>query len=140
MTRRRRGTAIVPTSEGILVVSRNNRTFYLPGGGAESGESRRDAAIRELREETGLRTVGCRYLFEYPTFFNDHKVFLINTAGVAEPANEIKYIDYFDGSNLKVSNTTWEIIELYNIKKKIENAKTQSPIHHVSTTPPVKTK
>ena len=41
--KRRRGTAIVDTSEGILVVSRDNRTFFLPGGGAESGESRRDA-------------------------------------------------------------------------------------------------
>jgi 8-oxo-dGTP diphosphatase len=120
ITRRRRGTAIVETSEGILVVSRNNRTFFLPGGGAESGESRRDAAIRELKEETGLQAVTCRFLFEYPTYVNDHKVFLIKTTGVAEPEHEIKYIEYFDGSNLKVSNVTWEIIELYHLRKKIE--------------------
>jgi 8-oxo-dGTP diphosphatase len=117
--RRRRGTAIVETPEGILVVSRDNRTFFLPGGGAESGESRRDAAVRELKEETGLQAVDCNFLFEYPSFTNDHKVFLMATAGVAEPENEIKYIDYFDGSNLKVSNTTWEIIELYRYKKNI---------------------
>jgi hypothetical protein len=41
----------------------------------------------------------------------------METTGVAEPENEIKYVDFFDGSNLKISNTTWEIIELYRLKK-----------------------
>ena len=121
ITKRRRGTAIVDTPAGILVVSRDNRTFYLPGGGAEKGESRKDAAVRELREETGLQAADCFFLFEYHSFINDHKVFLMETTGVAEPENEIKYVDFFDGSNLKVSNTTWEIIELYRFKK---NSKT----------------
>lgn len=116
--RRRRGTAIVDSANGILVVSYNNRTFYLPGGGAKEGESRRDAALRELYEETSLEAVNCHYLFEYPALNNDHKVFLVETKGVAEPTNEIKYLDYFDGSNLKVSNETWEIIELYRMSKK----------------------
>ncbi|MCW4019418.1 MAG: NUDIX domain-containing protein [Candidatus Bathyarchaeota archaeon] len=122
INRRRRGTAIVDTLEGILVVSRNNRTFYLPGGGAEDGESRQDAAVRELREETGLQAVKCRFLFEYPSFTNDHKVFLMETKGIAEPENEIKYLDFFDGSNLKVSSTTWEIIELYHLRKNLKKA------------------
>jgi 8-oxo-dGTP diphosphatase len=118
ITKRRRGTAIVDTPDGILVVSRDCRTFFLPGGGAEKGESRKHAVIRELKEETGLQTVNCVFLFEYPSFINDHKVFLMETTGTPEPENEIKYIDFFDGSNLKVSNTTWEIIELYNLNKK----------------------
>ncbi len=112
--KRRRGTAIVDTPDGILVVSHNNRTFYLPGGGAEEGESRKDAAIRELKEETTLSTIDCSFLFEYDSFTNSHKVFLMDSNGVAKPNNEIKYIDYFNGSNLKVSNATWEILELYH--------------------------
>ncbi len=116
--KRRRGTAIVDTPQGILVVSRDDRTFYLPGGGAERGESRRDAAIRELKEETNLVAADCFFLFEYTSFTNSHKVYLMKSMGVAKPSNEIKYLAYFNGSNLKVSNTTWEIIELYHQSRK----------------------
>lgn len=112
--KRRRGTAIVETQKGILMVSHNNRTFYLPGGGAEKGESRKEATIRELKEETNLQTLSCSFLFEYESLTNSHKVFSITSTGIAKPSNEIQYIDYFNGSNLKVSNTAWEILELYN--------------------------
>jgi 8-oxo-dGTP diphosphatase len=118
---RRRGTAIVKTPKGILVVSNNNRIFYLPGGGAEKSESRKDAAIRELKEETSLDTLGCTFLFEYQSLTNSHKVFLMETVGVAKPCNEIKYIDYFNGSNLRVSDATWEILEKYRAEHKSAN-------------------
>jgi hypothetical protein len=36
MHRRRRGTAIVDTPDGIIVVSAGGRTYYSPGGGADS--------------------------------------------------------------------------------------------------------
>ena len=117
-SKRRRGTAIVDTSRGILVVSHDNRTFYLPGGGAEKGENYKTAAIRELKEETSLETVACRFLFEYESLTNNHEVFLIETSGVAAPSSEIKFIDYFTGSNLKVSNAAWEILEQYKATKK----------------------
>jgi len=124
VSKRRRGTAIVETPEGILVVSRNNRDFYLPGGGAEKDESSENASIRELKEETSLQTISCEFLFEYEDFGNSHKVFLIQSVGAAKPSNEIKYIDYFNGSNLKVSNTTWEILELYRAIKISKKANT----------------
>jgi 8-oxo-dGTP diphosphatase len=116
-SKRRRGTVIVDTLRGILVVSHENRIFYLPGGGAEKGESFKAAAIRELKEETNLKTVTCRFLFDYESFNANHQVFLIETCGVAKPSSEIRYLDYFTGSNLKVSNATWEILELYRATK-----------------------
>ena len=40
-SKRQRGTAIVDTPRGILVVSHDNRTFYLPGGGAEKMKAKK---------------------------------------------------------------------------------------------------
>lgn len=63
--RRRRGTTIVETPNGILVVSLDSSNFTLPGGGALRDESRREAAIRELMEETGMKAVDLTSLFEF---------------------------------------------------------------------------
>jgi len=52
--KRRRGTTIIDTPKGILVVSHNNKTFGLPGGGVEVGESKKQATIRELKVEPTL--------------------------------------------------------------------------------------
>jgi hypothetical protein len=58
------------------------------------------------------------HLFEYESMTNSFKLFLIESSGVPRPCNEIKYVDFFDGSNLKVSDATWEIIEQYHAIKK----------------------
>lgn len=40
----------------VLVSSSRNKLFYVvPGGGIESEETSKDAALRELEEEAGLR-------------------------------------------------------------------------------------
>lgn len=122
--RRRRGAAIVDTLKGVLVVSGKGKLFILPGGGANRGESRRRAAIRELYEETGLRTLSCHYLFRYvgPVHkshggghFQDHnKVFLIKASGKAKPRHEVRHIAYYrEGSSIRISGTTKKIIDKY---------------------------
>lgn len=113
MYRRRRGTAIVETRKGILVVNALGRIYHLPGGGARRGESSKDAAIRELEEETGLTTVDCTYLFEFTSFSNRHKVFLMKCKGNPTPRHEIKHVAYFPEFNVNVSDTTRKIIERY---------------------------
>jgi len=124
---RRRGTAIVETSKGILVTASRNKLFLLPGGGAEKWESRRRATIRELKEETGLKAYSWKYLFTYnePKYNyhngerrkirNLHKVFLIKAYGIPKPNyHDVSHIDYWKpNSNVNISRTTKAIIEKY---------------------------
>jgi 8-oxo-dGTP diphosphatase len=127
--RRRRGTAIVETAEGILVTAGRAGVFILPGGGANKNESRTKAAMRELREETGLHPHHARYLFRHVGrvqkshghghFQDHHTVCLVRATGMARPRHEVKYVAYYKpGSNVRISGTTREIIERYYAYKK----------------------
>ncbi len=131
---RRRGTAIVDTPKGILVVSESGRGYLLPGGNARKGESRRKAAIRELEEETGLKATDVSYLFEIKggihknrkghSFRTAHKVFLVKTIGTAKPKGEIKNLTYVnDSDSLDLSRSTRRIIERYNEIKSLTLSK-----------------
>ncbi|HVB95765.1 MAG TPA: NUDIX domain-containing protein [Nitrososphaerales archaeon] len=120
---RRRGTAIVDTPNGILVVSLDGSNFTLPGGGAHRDESRREAAIRELMEETGMKAVDLTHLFEFMggmhkgprggTFRNAHKVFLVTATGTPEPGLEVKRVAYYDGLGPSLTPSASKIIEKY---------------------------
>jgi len=121
---RRKGVAIVDTSEGILVVAIRNKRFTLPGGGAEKWESRKKATIRELYEETGLKTKNITYLFRYvgskwythkgKLTRNHAKVFLVETEGHPKPRHEIKYIRFWKPNyNIPITNGTKKVIEKY---------------------------
>ena len=126
--KRRRGTAIVETEEGILVTAGKSGIFILPGGGADRHETRIKAAVRELREETGLKPYYVKYLFRHVGgvhkshghgYFRDyHTVCLIKAAGEARPRHEIRRIAYYRlGSGVRISGVTREIIEKYYIYK-----------------------
>lgn len=122
--KRRKGVAIVDTSKGILIVAGRSKKFILPGGGAEKRESRKEATIRELYEETGLKTKHIKYLFNYVghkwrahngKYVRNHaKVFLVKTYGTARPRHEIKYIGFWKPrSNLHLTGGTKSIIQKY---------------------------
>lgn len=98
-----RGTPIVDTPEGVLVNAMENAKFILPGGASKrkKGESRMEAAIRELREETKLDVYAAVELFEFiapphPTknYQDYHKVFYVKVRGKAIPGHEVKHIGY----------------------------------------------
>lgn len=126
---RRRGTAIVDTVNGIVVTAGRGRVFLLPGGGADHNESRTQAAMRELKEETSLTPLHAKFLFRHlgrvlrshgQGYFQDHHtVVLVDAVGTPRPCHEIKYIDYYKpGSKIHISGTTREIIDKYYDWKK----------------------
>ena len=121
--KRRKGVAIIDTKKGILVGAIND-TFILPGGGAKPWESRKKAAIRELYEETGLKTKKIKYLFrDRGIKWRDHKgrlirnyskVFLVESEGIPKPGHEIKKIAFYKpGSKIKIGKGSKKIIDIY---------------------------
>ena len=128
---RRRGTVILDTPSGILVVSKDSRVFTLPGGGARRDETDREAATRELKEETGLDMTEAVYLFEFlglthagpkgGIFRNAHKVFLAKAKGVPRPGREIKKVAYYTGSQPTLTFSARRIIDRYRATRPREN-------------------
>ena len=123
--KRRRGTAIVETEKGILVTAGRRKIFLLPGGGASRNESRMQATIRELKEETGLEPYFAMALFrfrgpQHKTHQDHHTVYYIKAQGKARPRHEIKYIAYYKPySTVRVSSPTKEVLDkFYRFKQK----------------------
>jgi len=132
--RRRRGTAIIENEDGILVTAGRSKVFLLPGGGANKVETRIKAAMRELREETGLKPYSAKYLFRHVGkvhkshghgYFQDHHtVCLIKAHGNPKPRHEIKYVAFYKPeSGVRISGVTREIIDKYYNYKKRSKAK-----------------
>ncbi|HEY9642710.1 MAG TPA: NUDIX domain-containing protein [Coleofasciculaceae cyanobacterium] len=134
--KRLKGTAIVDTEAGILLVSTNSDRFSLPGGGAEKQETGEAAAIRELKEETGLKAISAVYLFShiggirkrgFGLVRNHHRVFLIQTKGQPRPEQEIQAIRYYrPGDEINLSSSARTIIEKYWAIKQNERLDLQS--------------
>ena len=83
MSKRRRATCIIElpdqTGEICILMSKQRGDQYdmLPGGGAERGEPLIIAAIREVREETALKSAGVVKLFEHKSQYTHHSVFRV---------------------------------------------------------------
>ena len=65
-----------PRGKILTVTNRRSGGFSLPGGKVESDETRSAAALRELKEETGLEPVALRYLGALPHLSSKGEDFL----------------------------------------------------------------
>lgn len=120
MTLRARATVIIETSKGILLVSKSGARFSLPGGGIKREEFSICAAVRELYEETNLKTLEAKYLFYLNVNLHHHKVFLIKPIGIIKTKNEINRIAFLNKQNanaLTLSPAVLPILEKYKAMK-----------------------
>lgn len=108
----------------MLVTVGRDGVYILPGGGAEHHESRMSAAVRELREETGMVSYSASYLFRhvgrvhkshgYGYFQDHHTVCLVKAYGAPRPRHEVKYVAFYKpGSGVRISGVTREILQRY---------------------------
>jgi 8-oxo-dGTP diphosphatase len=77
--RKNRATAIIIRNGKLLLIHRQKkgREFYvLPGGGVDLEESFEEACIREVKEETGLDTLGLRLVSRYITLEKEENYYL----------------------------------------------------------------
>lgn len=95
--------AVIQNGRVLLTQREDFEVWCLPGGGVDPGESLAQAAIREVREETGLEVELVRMVGMYsrPLWMGKGQHIAVFTAtpvgGVLQPQpGEVIAIDYFD--------------------------------------------
>lgn len=87
----------------LLVKRRDIPVWVIPGGGIEPGETPEQAAIREVKEESGFDVKIIRQVAEYAHNGSHKKNFLFEakvTGGKAKLSHESKGVEFFDIDSL----------------------------------------
>jgi 8-oxo-dGTP diphosphatase len=113
-----RATVICKRDGRILYVRKPKARWALPGGKIEAGETPEQAAVRELREETGLEDLDLLYLAEYEKDKVVHYIFMtmLSPAAKPSPQNEIaacKWSSLKNVGDLNTSSATKAIVKSF---------------------------
>jgi len=84
MRKNQRAGVVIKKGEKLLLIKRkkDNNTYYiLPGGGVESGETPKQTAIREVKEELGINVIIDKKIAEFEHRGNTEFYFLSENFG-----------------------------------------------------------
>lgn len=109
---------VIESKDGILLCQRhrNSRRFPLkwefPGGKVEARESPREAIIRELDEELGIKVLKIELLYDYNFAYPDEKTFHLYFFKIQAYDKNIKDLQFEKIKWIKPPNLkTYDILE-----------------------------
>ena len=118
------GVGVVIVSEGsILLVQRGREPgrglWAVPGGKVRRGETMRDAARREAREETGLDVVVGDVVWVGEHIEHEHHLVLVDFAAsvtggrlaAADDADDVRWVPLDDISGYPLTPTMYDLLD-----------------------------
>ena len=108
--RDRATVVIIRDGKALLARDEGSAYFNMPGGGIETGEPPEEAAVRELREETGLIARGAEGLFVWDSTSQRHHVFRVEAEGEANSGGEVAELLWWDGKRTLRTSPHVEVI------------------------------
>ena len=97
----RRVSLVVLFDGDKVLVGKKPSGFWIPGGHANSGESSKDAAIRELKEETNLDLSNLKLFYSKISEDKIVDVYVCTDfSGKAEAADDLQEVQWFEINEL----------------------------------------